>query len=128
MTRYPSAKRRAHEGALLEDQLHPGWANEIDLEVFDIRNGSHCIIGQTEHTEYSDAIDGVAEMFTTLPEDGLWYQTALNTWAMENGFLPLNNILGDPDFTRYSQDWQTLNRAWRKEILARRSAGVTAPA
>ena len=40
------ARRRVRRGARLLDHERPGWANEIDLERFDIGDSTRCVLGQ----------------------------------------------------------------------------------
>ena len=40
---------RVRRGARLLDEIQPGWADDINLRVFDVMSCSKCILGQLYH-------------------------------------------------------------------------------
>ena len=39
-------EKYAENGAIFLDEVHPGWANEINIETLAIQNPCNCILGQ----------------------------------------------------------------------------------
>lgn len=51
---------RVLKGCELLDKKHPGWADKIDLETFDLQSGAFCVIGQVygDYSRIGDLLPG----------------------------------------------------------------------
>lgn len=98
-TTYRQANAAVAKGAALLDQRRPGWEHDINLGRLDISFGSTCILGQL----YGTYENGLAKVFVG---DSLAAEP-----AFEHGFFgwTLTPIL---------------TRAWRREILRRRTSAL----
>jgi hypothetical protein len=99
-----SIKARVARGARLLDQVRPGWADMIDMEVFDIEDLRYCILGQL--------FGGWADGCTRLGLRGDRYKQELN------GFEMTESEYHSEDVGAIRADfWQK----WDKEVQERSS-------
>lgn len=97
-----SIERRVARGARLLDQVRPGWAGAVDMEVFDIEDLERCILGQV----YGDWLRGCQSLGTA----GNRYKQELNGFEMTEDEYCSSNI--NSIRNRYA----TL---WGREVLER---------
>jgi hypothetical protein len=85
---------RIPEGMALLDAYDPDWVSKIDLNILDMYDYNHCILGQLfgDYRTGRDALDIASG-------DGKWY--------------------GFDQETGYSKNWAILDKAWIAEIKAR---------
>lgn len=103
----------APKGAAYLDTVRPGWADRIDLDIFDITMSECCVIGQL----YEDYPEGRAELFGIEPNDYEPEQRANDREAFR-----LSVMYGfDRDFgvNGNSRTWQA---EWENLIRERQSA------
>lgn len=100
-TTYRQANAAVAKGAALLDQRRPGWEHDINLGRLDISFGSTCILGQL----YGTFENGLAKVFVGF--------SLTAEPAFEHGFIGWT----------LTQD-AILTRAWRREILRRRTSAL----
>jgi hypothetical protein len=104
MSKMDEVRQRATRGALLLDQKHPGWENEINLEKFEIQNQCLCVLGQL----YRSFANGANTLFGSMMYRNL---------VVDHGF---DSGSGPDDLTVYRQ-FNLLQEAWVEEIKNRQS-------
>jgi hypothetical protein len=84
-------------GAARLDRIHPGWADKINLEKFEISSGQQCVIGQL-YGDYDN--DNLQKVFRTRGLGPLEKEDRLDELATEHGFY-------EPDcqYDRLQEDW-----------------------
>jgi hypothetical protein len=94
---------RVREGIVLLNEKSPGWRNAIDLETFDIKSFSHCVIGQVYSV--NDEGDYDAEYRCALEKVGI-----MEFEAWEYGF--------GTDWTEDNSNevWIALQELWLDEL------------
>lgn len=97
---------RVQRGAELLDERMPGWADKVDVDEFDLRDGDRCVLGQIGLCVWSETYPHTAQRL--LP-DGY----AFGKDAHSHGFMGNVEIAGD---------WGALEQDWRLAILSRRQA------
>jgi hypothetical protein len=90
----------ADDGAAWLDEHHPGWAERINLDTFDLRSGSMCVLGQL----FGDFDEAVSKYNL----DGRDY---------DYGFMGLEKEEAGAEH----RDWDTLEDRWRTLIADRQS-------
>ena len=95
-------KHRVARGAHLLDQYNPGWADKINLTIFDISSAQRCIVGQL----YPTYLQGLGSLRLFLHKDiyGETYGFNYDNLHKEN-----------------SKIRDLLNTCWRKEVKTRQT-------
>lgn len=108
---------RVAKGIALLDIKKPGWADDIDLSLLDIRSGSHCVTAQLSG-EY-DYRTGMEQLGLEHGEydDGTY---TLHGFQAEDPRAP-----GMPEGYVREAGYRTLNTIWRREINARQTTEGT---
>ena len=108
-----SAQERVKLGAHFVEQYRPGWANQINLETFDIRHPDQCILGQLD----GDYSLGLNRLVKAVPQ-------AMHFAGSQMGFdtRPLTRF---EYFIRYD-DRRALEKAWVREVTRRQKQSVVA--
>jgi hypothetical protein len=96
---------RVRAGAEMLDEIRPGWHNEVDFEILDMRNSCHCIVGQlyqhpdgrvcktpwtTDRYDPEYGFDLCVDVFEPEPWDafqvlqGLWIEEIIARRHLEN--------------------------------------------
>lgn len=108
--------KRVARGVALLDENQPGWAQRVDLDDFDMKIASTCVIGQvfagydfSDHSAYE------------LGLEALMTQTSLNSddFAVRHGFdLVITSRATNLDLDWWRQ-WETLQQEWVTAITDR---------
>jgi hypothetical protein len=107
MTRQ-EARDRAKRGAELLDSKIPGWADEINLDSFDIGDESGCVLGQLRG-DFFEAVDSLFSRW--------WRSTArVCDLACAHGFNATSVSRRGRE-----REFSEITQAWREQIAARRS-------
>lgn len=120
---------RVKRGAALLDEKRPGWADEIDLDLLNLRSCTTCVLGQVFLDDAVDQLELDAE--TILDDDEDVYSVGCDLLDLREdtreqpnakphedspqfyGFNLMSPTGGDPRFA-------ILQGLWVQEILARR--------
>lgn len=100
------AQENVKRGAAWMDENYPGWAHEIDMDVFDMNRFESCIAGQCE---------GIS-----------LYKMGYSTAESFGFYVPLEFCIHD-DIDNGDTDYPQLTELWKKEIYGRRAANVQEP-
>src|SRR5262245_60331729 len=87
--------------AWLQRTYGDGWKDKIDLELFSLRSGSACVLGQVYSNYATEMVNGytwAVNNFTSDLEDG----------GVALGFTGDLAISGD--------DWENLEEAWLRQL------------
>lgn len=96
-------EERAARGAALLDEMCPGWADRVDLDILDMNDCDDCIVGQV----FEDYREGLEDLGFDLERDDEY----------DFGF-DLDDEAYKPSLTR-AEAWHALAVAWRAEVRAR---------
>jgi hypothetical protein len=119
------ALEAVRRGCALLDDHHPGWADEIDLEVFDISNGSQCVIGQVYGSWSTEAFHR-SGLYASAKSayKGFFGMFSRRSRPVRLGFaIPHDSQRGyimDPEYGM-ATEWVPLQKAWIDAIQARQT-------
>lgn len=113
-------EERVARGIALLDEKFPGWAEHINLALFDIQDPSYCVLSYLSYwqTAYRSYAEG--KVLLGLPTGGDNYDRE----ATDHGF----NVDSDPSDLTLPRGYDMhyafidLTNVWRREIAARQEA------
>jgi len=87
----------------LSQRLLVGWATLVDLDTLDLSAGDQCMLAQTEHTTFGQALRRLAGLAAKSPEG--------RAWAMNHGFIlaipePYNVAVMTEAYARLTETWR----------------------
>jgi len=98
-------EQRVKNGIKLLDDKCPDWADKIDLECFNIKCHSLCVLGQV----LGDYHEGCKIILSDL-----YLETMI-----ENGFCGPEYYSSSPNYPEQLKYWNDLQNEWRKQIASR---------
>lgn len=113
MPKVPTAHELVERGARLLDEKLPGWADQIDLDTLNMREGCNCIIGQIGGRRFNlDALGWHNDV------DAAHYSNLIGPMGIVGYEYGFDSSADRDDFHVFYDDLQD---AWKGEIVARRT-------
>lgn len=108
-----------NRGATLLDRERPGWHQEIDLEMFNMRNSCRCVVGQLY--KIVDKQRGV--ITCSVPWAGSRYDPTYGFDFDTNDYCNIGHD-GNSDFEDTGEAWRLLEETWITLIEERKNMDI----